>query len=111
MQHGRNKCALMSTTHLSDGSDLIAEWRVQERRRKFGTHGRGSQKGGREKIVHSPFDLRSKKEAATCKNQRTDRMAASPMGRLTEEQRKAVVDSWALVEPDATEHGLKFFQQ
>ena len=73
---------------------------------------RDTRKGeGREKIVHSPFDLRSKKEAATCKNQRTDRMAASPMGRLTEEQRKAVVDSWALVEPDATEHGLKFFQQ
>ena len=110
MQHGRNKCALMSTTHLSDGSDLIAEWRVQERRRKFGR--RDTRKGeGREKIVHSPFDLRSKKEAAACKNQRTDRMAASPMGRLTEEQRKAVVDSWALVEPDATEHGLKFFQQ
>ena len=41
----------------------------------------------------------------------TKRMAAPPMGRLTEEQRKAVVDSWALVEPDATEHGLKFFQQ
>ena len=41
-----------------------------------------------------------------------DRMAAAaPTDRLTEEQRKAVVDSWALVEPDATEHGLKFFQQ
>ena len=36
---------------------------------------------------------------------------SSPMGRLTEEQRKAVVDSWALVEPDATVHGLGFFQQ
>ena len=42
--------------------------------------------------------------------QETDRMAA-PTDRLTEEQRKAVVDSWELVEPDATTHGLGFFQQ
>ena len=37
--------------------------------------------------------------------------AAAPVGRLTEEQRKAIMDSWALVEPDPNEHGLKFFQQ
>ena len=37
--------------------------------------------------------------------------AAAPVGRLTEEQRKAIMDSWALVEPDPKEHGLKFFQQ